>query len=57
MKVKSWQPVFKMLKKHLGNNIIDPRSKTAIETYNAIEGDSKLDKTYRRLKDVRRYFI
>ena len=35
--VKSWQPVFKMLKTHLGNSIIDKRNKTAIETYNAIE--------------------
>ena len=41
MTVKSWQPVFKMLKTHIGNNIIDPRNKMAIETYNAIEAKAK----------------
>jgi len=52
VKVKSWQPVFKMLKTHVGNNIIDTRNKTAIETYNAIEGDAGLNRKYHELKEL-----
>ena len=50
--VKSWQPVFKMLKTHLGNSIIDPRNKTAISTYNVIEGDTRLSSKYSGLKSL-----
>jgi len=41
-----------MLKTHMGNNIIDPRNKTAISTYNAIEGDGRLDKKYSGFKGL-----
>ena len=50
--VKSWQPVFKMLKTHLGNSIIDPRNKTSIETYNAIEADTRRGEKYSSFKDL-----
>ena len=53
MKVKSWTPVQeKYLKKYPGNNIVDPRNITAIETYNAIEGNADRDRKYLGLKGL-----
>ena len=50
MTVKSWQPVFKMLKqKHPGNSITDPRNRTPIQTYQAVED---LDRKYPKLKGL-----
>jgi len=52
MKVKSWQIAFKHLKqKHPGNNI-DKQNITPIETYNAIEGNARLDRKYPKLKGM-----
>ena len=52
-KVKSWLPVQeKHLKKYPGNNITDPRNKTAIETYNLIEGNADRDRKYLGLKGL-----
>lgn len=51
-KVKSWQPVFRHLKKkHPGNNI-DKRNVTAIDTYNAIEGSARLKVKYSGLEGL-----
>lgn len=53
MKVKSWVPVQeKYLKKYPGNNIVDPRNITAIETYNAIEGNADRDRKYAGFKGL-----
>ena len=49
-KVKSWVPVQeKYLKKYSGNNI-DKRNITAIEKYNAIEGNDRLKVKYSGLR-------
>ena len=51
--VKTWQEIQQQfVKRYPGNNIIDPRNKTAIETYNAIEGDAGLNRKYHELKEL-----
>lgn len=47
MTLKTWMPTKqKNTNTYPGNNIVDPRNKTAIETYNAVEGNKVLDKKY-----------
>ena len=51
-KVESWGPVQKSnINKHAGNNI-DKRNITAIETYNAIEGNADRDRKYPGFKEL-----